>query len=213
MEIITLTDDYAGMNTYVVREGDHCFFIDPIRSDELRKAADHCTADFAILTHEHYDHIRGVNGIRKQYPGLQILCGRHAEKGLTDESVNMSKYMVYLLTVIPFGNGKAEENCHYTCSADRTCGDEEIIPWEGHQLYIRETPGHSAGSISILADGQFLFSGDVIFKDYPTATRLPGGSTKKWNEITKPWLEGLPQDIMVYPGHTEPFLLKQRYQK
>lgn len=212
MEIITLTDDHMGMNTYVIRENSHCFFIDPIWSDELRQATDHYTPDFAILTHEHFDHIRGVNDIRKQYPGMQIRCGRYAEKGLSDASVNLSKYLVYLLKILPFGDGKVEA-CLYTCSADGLCKDEETITWEGHLLRIHETPGHSAGSISILADEKFLFSGDVIFKEYPTATKLPGGSIRAWNDITKPWLEGLPQDILVYPGHTEPFLLKQRYQE
>ena len=212
MEIMTQTDEQAGMNTYVVREGKHCFLIDPVWSDELQLEADHCTVDFVILTHEHIDHIRGVNEVRKQCPGIQVWCGQKARNGLEDPTINMSKYLALLNIFVPFGKGMADIGC-YGCSADKLLGDGEIILWEGHRLYIRETPGHSAGSISILIDGRLLFSGDVIFKDYPTATRLPGGSTKAWNEITKPWIEGLPQDTMVYPGHTEPFVLKQRYRE
>ena len=88
---------------------------------------------------------------------------------------------------------------------------KELIEWQGHKLFMKETPGHSKGSICILVDDKYLFSGDTIFREFPTATRMPGGSTRAYKTITEPWLESLPQDIVVYPGHTDSFVLFERY--
>ena len=210
MQILSFTDIQAGMNSYAVQEGTHCFFIDPVLSDDIKEIIHNYIVDFAVLTHEHYDHIRGVNEIKKAYPQIVIWCSKKAIKGLSDPSINMSRYLDFLNAVLPFGNGTAV-SCDYTCSADKTCEDQETTLWEGHQLLFKETPGHSAGSLSVLLDNLYLFSGDTIFKKYPTATRLPGGSTKQFRQITEPWLNSLPQDVYVYPGHADPFLLKERY--
>ena len=127
-----------------------------------------------------------------------------------DPAINMSRYVEFLKQYIPFEIGQADSS-DYTCQANRFLKDGEIIEWQEHKLFIKETPGHSKGSICILLDDKYLFSGDTIFREYPTATRMPGGSTKAYRTITEPWLDSLPQDIVVYPGHTESFRLGERY--
>ena len=206
-----VTEKQFETNSYCIREAGHAILIDPVLSPDFKQTISQDVIDFAIVTHEHYDHIRGLAELRAAY-GVKCFCGRKAEKGLGDSSVNLSRYMDYLKKVIPFGDGSAQ-SCDYACEADEYLEDNQVIAWQGHDLLIRETPGHSAGSISILMDGRLLFSGDTIFKDYPTATRIPGGSTKAFQTITAPWLDSLPQDVCVYPGHTEPFRLSERYQK
>lgn len=53
-----------------------------------------------------------------------------------------------------------------------------------------------------------MFSGDSLFRDYPTTTGLPGGSKKKWQEKSLPLLKSLPEDVFVYPGHFNGFYIK-----
>lgn len=209
MEIYTFQDPAFGINTYLVAEEHKGFLIDPLISVFLEDFLEKLDIDFAVLTHEHYDHICGVNEIRKKY-GIKFLCGRKAEKGLADPKINMSKYTEYFNAILPFGNGTAE-SCAYMCCCDSVVTDQQIIHWEGHQLFIKETPGHSNGSISILLDNLYLFSGDAIFREYQTATRLPGGSTMDYNKVTVPWLNSLNPDIMVYPGHGLSFTLNERF--
>ena len=209
MRIEKTVDPSFGLNTYYLIENGHVILIDPIVPLKTWEHEAEFRIDFAILTHEHYDHIRCVNALRADR-GIRFLCGEKAQKGLADPALNMSRYIEYLKRYIPFGTGTGE-SCEYVCRADEGLEDGRLINWQGHRLLIKETPGHSAGSIALVADGQAVFSGDTIFKDYPSATRMPGGSTKAFQTVTEPWLDSLPQDILVYPGHAEPFKLRARY--
>lgn len=208
MKLICATDERFGVNSYLIEENRHCILIDPVQSDALMKGIADLTIDFAILTHEHYDHISGVNDFKQKFR-TRILCGEKAAERLKDPGLNLSRFQDYIVQMIPFGNGQTSSE-EYSCTADQTLADNQVIRWEGHSLFFKETPGHSAGSISILLDTEILFSGDTIFRDYPTATRLPGGSTKQFRTITEPWLDSLSQDIRVLPGHGEAFLLRER---
>lgn len=207
MEIHCATDEIFGINTYFISENGYSFIIDPVLTPKLMTLLKRCVVDFAIVTHEHYDHIYGVNSIKQM--GIKVLCGKKAEAGLMNPSKNLSKYADLLNEFIPFGNHTAK-SVNYMCSADGTLRDGEEIQWQGHLLLIKETPGHSAGSISVLLDRKYLFCGDAIFKEYETATRMPGGNTKDFKNVTEPWLDSLTQELLVYPGHTEPFILKER---
>ena len=211
MIIHTIREECFDVNSYLIQEQNHAILIDPILTDRMRYALGGIKLDFVILTHEHFDHIRGVNDLRDALNSVRVLCGEKAVKGLADPRINMSRYADMLKEYLTFGNGMAEVK-EYICEADDTLADEQDLIWQEHILHIRETPGHSIGGITILFDGKYLFSGDTIFQSVPTATRMPGGSTKQYRQITQPWLESLPQDIMVYPGHTEAFFLKDRYQ-
>jgi len=198
------------VNTYWVIENEHIILIDPVAPLKNGKYNHtNITYDFIILTHEHYDHICCVNELKTEYR-IPVFSGEKAKDGLTDPAVNMSQYVEFLKQYIPFGTGEAD-SCDYSCQADRFLKNEEVIEWQGHELFIKETPGHSQGSICILLDDRYLFCGDTIFKEYPTATRMPGGSTKAFRTITEPWLDSLPQGIIVNPGHNEPFVLRDRY--
>ena len=69
------------------------------------------------------------------------------------------------------------------------------------QLVLRETPGHSTGSICIEVNKKYIFTGDSLVDGAKIITRLPGGSKKAYKEITKPYLDSLNKDVVVFPGH------------
>ena len=64
---------------------------------------------------------------------------------------------------------------------------------------IIHTPGHTAGSISILIEDA-LFSGDTLFRGTQGRTDLPTGDENQMRKSLKKLLE-LPEDTIVYPGH------------
>ena len=92
----------------------------------------------------------------------------------------------------------------YSCTADIVFEEEMYMTWKTHSLKLKETPGHSRGSICILMDDDILFSGDTLVSGEKTILRLPGGSKKDFAEITMPFLNSLDGEWMVYPGHGEP---------
>ena len=78
---------------------------------------------------------------------------------------------------------------------------------EGDRLYagamgleVVHTPGHSPGSISLVAD-YAIFSGDTLFAGSIGRTDLPGGDTQALLGAVKDKLFRLEVDLPVYPGH------------
>jgi len=66
-------------------------------------------------------------------------------------------------------------------------------------LRVLHTPGHSPGSVVLLADGA-LFAGDLLFAGSIGRTDLPGGSPREM-EASLRRIGGLLGDPIVYPGH------------
>ena len=66
-------------------------------------------------------------------------------------------------------------------------------------LRVLHTPGHSAGSVVLAADGA-LFVGDLLFAGSIGRTDLPGGSPRKM-EASLRRIAALAGDWTVYPGH------------
>ena len=211
MEIRHYSTTIFHVNSYFIEENGRLLVIDPILTDETQKELKQHPVDFAILTHEHYDHICSVNEIndKRLFP---VSCGHAASAVMKDPRKNLSHYAEFLLEFIPFADKtKKTPIADYSCECDNFLHDGQSLSWQGHELFIKETPGHSLGSICIFLDGKCLFSGDSIFKSFETAVRMPGGSPTGFRDITLKWLESLPDDTMVYPGHLEPFSLKERY--
>lgn len=68
------------------------------------------------------------------------------------------------------------------------------------ELQVVHTPGHSPGSISLVApDG--VFSGDTLFAGSIGRTDLPGGDMKALLNAVRSKLFVLDEGLAVYPGH------------
>lgn len=67
------------------------------------------------------------------------------------------------------------------------------------------TPGHTAGMLSLLANGTDVFTGDTLFKGSVGGVRAPGHTTYEdlKRSITDTLLT-LPPATRILPGHTEP---------
>ena len=193
-------------NMYVIREGGHAIVIDPF---EDTTPSEGLTIDYIILTHEHYDHISGVN-VWKKTRDAPVLCSRSCAENIQDPKKNLAYYFeefCELQTWIKVDD-LPEHDKTYSCKADVVFSDETVLKWEGHQLQLFEMPGHSMGSIGIVLDNLYFFSGDSLLENRDISLRLPGGSGKKWQEIGFPRLQSIPKGICVYPGHFERFMYR-----
>ena len=65
---------------YVISENGHAIVIDPCLNTEPANALN---IDFILVTHEHYDHISGVN-VWKKMTGASVLCSRICSERIND---------------------------------------------------------------------------------------------------------------------------------
>jgi glyoxylase-like metal-dependent hydrolase (beta-lactamase superfamily II) len=148
---------------------------------------------YILLTHEHFDHIWGVNKLREKYR-VNLICSKTCSEAIINSKRNLSL----------FYNQKGFE----TLSADQTI--EELnytLKWNGINLEFIETSGHSKGSICVYFEN-VLFTGDTLIKDLKTVTKLPGGNISELKESID-FIKSKFKSInpMVYAGHGECFLL------
>ena len=203
MEIHRYDSGLLCSNMYVITEGGFAVVIDPSRDTS---PADGLKVEHIILTHEHYDHISGVNAW-KEKTGAPVLCSKACAESLPDPKKNLSRHFELLCELQTWVKlcELPPADVNYSCSADRTFEDALEFDWRGHRFDLFEMPGHSDGSIGILLDGVSFFSGDSLIKGYEIALRLPGGSRKKWEETGRRRLLEIPDGVTVYPGHFAPF--------
>lgn len=139
---------------------------------------------YVVLTHCHGDHTDGIKELRRLYPTTKILIHEDDMSGLINGEINRCSLI-----------GR-EPNF---IEADIALKDEDVLKFGNLEARVIHTPGHTAGSISILIEDA-LFSGDTLFKGTTGRIDLPTGD--KWkmkNSIEK--LLKLPNNTIIYPGH------------
>lgn len=206
MNIVKYLPGQAYGNMYGLEENNHLIFIDPGIVDIDLSGR---TLDYILLTHEHYDHISGVN-YWKEKTGAKVICNERCADAIEKPTKNLS-FMFREFCEIQAVRKITEpvENLNYRARADITFEDTYGLEWQGNKIKIFATPGHSAGSEAILVNGEKLFSGDSLFKDYPVTGIFPGSNKQEWLETGRPRLRELRGNIKVYPGHFEEFYLKE----
>ncbi len=140
---------------------------------------------YVILTHCHGDHIAGLKELRKNYPRIKVVINEDDKVGLTDDTINLCSFL-----------GLPENYVE----ADILAKDGDIIEFGGLKATIMHTPGHTAGSMSILIKDA-VFTGDTMFKRVYGRTDLKTGSEREIMWSIKDKLLKLPDNTIVYPGH------------
>lgn len=212
MEIKRTVTDYLKSNMYLITENGHGLLIDPCFDEKLigsLKKRD-IILDYIILTHEHYDHISGVNLWKEAFPRSEVMCNEVCAERIQNPRANSSRYFEAFCQIQTWAKDqKPMSGTEFVCHADRTFTSGDSVIWQDHKLFFKEAPGHSPGSTLIFLDEDILFSGDSLMRDHLAATRFPGGSTKIYNEQTLPFIMSLSESITVYPGHLEIFKLSE----
>ncbi|MBE6096543.1 MAG: MBL fold metallo-hydrolase [Schwartzia succinivorans] len=194
-------------NMYIIIEDNEAFIVDPnINGNALGLLKENGVQSAAVvITHEHYDHISGVNWLRESID-CTVMCSRDAADAVTDSSRNFAKFWDVLMmgkTPEEIKTGLKVKDENYTCRADEILQNEKEWQWKGHSVRVRAAPGHSKGGILISFDN-ILFSGDNLVNGFGVICRLPGGKWKIYETETLPLIQRMSDDVMVYPGHGEP---------
>lgn len=204
MKITKIVSNLLFSNMYIVQEGKHVLLIDPcITNVSLDPDV---SVDRILLTHEHYDHISGVNYWTDK-TNAPVLCSCDCAESIKDDRKNLSRYFKVFCELQTWVElSEPTESVRYKCHGDEIFSGSYKFGWENHNIELFSCPGHSPGSTGILVDYTYFFSGDALMRDYPIECGLPGGSRDAWIQKSLPRIRKLKSSVRVYPGHFEDFL-------
>ena len=189
VEMSIVVDPLFSQNCYVLRRRDtsSVLVIDPGLQqqqvlDLLDKDALSCGR--ILLTHGHPDHVSGVPAVKAAHhcdaalhpDDREQLPGVHRFRDVTGELPDIA--------------------------IDEDLADGQVISWQGLDIEVLHTPGHTRGSVCFRI-GLDLYDGDTLFKQSVGRTDLLGGS---WDALVfsiENRLYTLPPETIVYPGHGE----------
>ncbi|MDP2843523.1 MAG: MBL fold metallo-hydrolase [Acetobacterium sp.] len=141
---------------------------------------------YILLTHGHFDHLGGVNQIRK-LTGAKVLIHENDADCLLDPRRNLSVLAGMSMVLEP---------------ADGYLNENETITLGTVVIRVIHTPGHSKGGICLLAEDQ-LFAGDTLFNTSIGRTDFADGDLNELLNAIETKLFILDDATTVLPGHGE----------
>jgi glyoxylase-like metal-dependent hydrolase (beta-lactamase superfamily II) len=155
-----------------------------------------------VLTHTHYDHIEGLDEVRKLTGAPVVLHeGELKEIDLLSFKRNESSF-VFRLIVKVFGGLTPKEDQNDINPEIQLKGDMDLAEF-GFDANIIHTPGHSPGSVCVVtSDGQCI-CGDTLFDIFP-GTHYPIIVYNR--EVLADTFRKLEEynPSVYYPGHGKP---------
>ncbi len=91
---------------------------------------------------------------------------------------------------------------------------EEVLRAGGLAIGALHTPGHTAGMLSFVAGGSDVFTGDTLFKGSVGGVKAPGSTSfADLKSSIMDTLMGLPEEMRVHPGHTDPTTVGEEWER
>jgi len=147
------------------------------------------TVKHLLLTHAHIDHVLGLPFAQARF-GLTPRVHALEREDYDGAPARAQMFGVRCGTLPP-------------ADFDLQPG-ERIVVGKGH-LRAAFTPGHSAGSVVFIYEGEgvtpFVVGGDVLFSGSIGRTDLPGGNFATLVKSIREVLYVLPNETVVWPGH------------
>lgn len=201
LKVERFVNELMTSNCYVVYDEDtkRCLIIDPGSEKSLREiefiGKENLSLDYIIITHEHTDHNWGVNALREHFADSKLICSEECSKHI--KKANRAYFLFYY----------DDPDYRYEIApADILVKKDCCMDWNGMQLHIVLTSGHSYGSMCIGVNGM-LFTGDTIM---PYKPYFNGRNSDKndWKKSIERIYSIFADNSIIYPGHGETFLLK-----
>lgn len=190
LNIRTFTLGPLQTNAYLLQGEDpsKAVIVDPgMNPGPLLKAIQDLEIEAILLTHAHFDHIGGVEEIRK-LKGCPVYLHDLESDWLTTAKLNGSLNWPQVTPPIA------------AAPAEFALDEGQKLQLIGHTFQVYHTPGHSPGSVSLLC-GDDLFAGDVLFRMGVGRTDLTGGRERDLVDSIQNKLYRFPDEVKVYPGH------------
>ena len=190
---------------YILRIDDKVIIVDPHKDKSILDILSKNDDISIFLTHEHFDHISGVNWFKENFNSIRVYSSNACSN-----KISLERNGTELFPLLLIGDKKAYKKLklHYSfpyhCVVDQVFNDFHIIKVNNHIIKLLETPGHTDCSISILIDDLVLFAGDSLLGN-GQEFRSVDSNILKYKNITLPlYKELINNDTMVFPGHGKP---------
>jgi hydroxyacylglutathione hydrolase len=210
-EIVTISSKFGTINSFLLIE-DQIIIVDSGYGNHYKKIInyfrvnqiDKSLVSLIILTHAHLDHYDNVIKL-KDYFQAPILVNKKAEKHFlngTNEFTEPKNILAMILKILFY---KAKLN---NIDPDITIENEFSISKYGVNGTVLSTPGHTAGSLSIIINKNECLSGDLYinlsFNEFKSAWFI-NNNEQYLNSIIK--LKEL-KIRKIFPSHGKPYVLK-----
>jgi hydroxyacylglutathione hydrolase len=202
-----------GANAYVVVNGKRVVLIDAgtkkkektIIAALARMQLSLDDIQLIIVTHTHYDHcgsLKALQGMAK----AKVLVHKAEEKCLRQGYCKVPKGTMFFPRIMSvIGRTLAKRLLRYApVVPDITIAKQFDLRAYGIDGYILPTPGHSAGSLSVIIEGKHAIVGDTLFNIFKHSVFPPYADDQK--ALLKSWKKLLKSNCeFFYPGHGKPF--------
>lgn len=174
-------------NCYAAECGEDIVLVDvgcvsPSVEEFLKKNGDR--VKYILLTHDHFDHICGVEKTVKMCKNAAVVVHKLDESGLNDPHYSLCDMA-------------GVEQPHI--KADITVDDGQSLPFGDGEIRVMHTPGHTDGSVCYVMQ-DIIFSGDTLFCGSVGRTDFVSGSyTSQQCSLRR--LAVLSGEYTVYCGH------------
>lgn len=190
MKIDTITVTEVEQNCRVLSLNGHALVIDPGQDrpviDFIKK--NNLILDQVWLTHSHFDHCAGVDGLRQE-------CGGTFYAHMIER--NMREHVAEICQM--YGLNIPNPSCG---EPDGYIEDEDVLTFQGYKFNVLFTPGHSPGHVAFYnKELNICLAGDALFKNSIGRTDLPGGNHGTLISSIKNKLFTLPSETQVLCGH------------
>ena len=206
-DVYSFSMPVVSSNMYLIPANGRCLVIDPAVSEQAEQLLQQCRTEQCtiLLTHEHFDHISGVNRFKELFE-CQVICSQTCAERVEDSRKNAAAYFQAMF----FEREKdirryiaQTVDADYVCHADMVYKGQMELKWEDLTIRLTEAPGHSPGSQIFETGEHWYFTGDSWIPGHEVITRLPGGSKKIYEKCTLPYLEHIAPESIIFPGHGE----------
>lgn len=178
-------------NCYLIEDNGKVILFDFVPEIENVIIQNKYLVDKIFITHAHFDHFEGLADFQKRN-NFELCLSEKTFKLIEDPGVFAMFLDDYMLKNIKNVN----------LNNVLTLKDNDVIVWNGLNIKIQESPGHSPDSLMFVIDElKTIITGDTIFQNSIGRTDLPGGDYHQLLNSAKRLFDTIDDDYGLNPGH------------
>ena len=150
----------------------------------------------------------------KAKTGADVYCQKDCADIITTERGNNPALVALVLADLDKQDGghryrdfKAQFK-PYTIEVDKTFDEEDRFAIGEMEFHVTSTPGHCPGAACYELFHKVVFTGDTLLQNNPVILSFRESRKDYYEKFALPYLQSLPKDTIIMPGHGDPFVLK-----